>query len=253
MTLLTLRQMSLSRNGRPVLHGIDLTVRPGEFIGLLGPNGAGKTTLLRAALGLLKAGGHSSLADLDVARRAQAAAFLPQNREIAWPMPVEAVVALGRVAHPRGATAADRAAVQRALDALRLDPLRRRDATTLSGGEQARVLLARALAQETPLLLADEPVAGLDPAAQIAVMQLFRDLAAQGKGVIASLHDLGLAARHCTRLLVLDAGRVAADGPPRAVLQPDLLARVFGIAAHLSEGPDGMIFQPLSLCPAAPS
>lgn len=88
---------------------------------------------------------------------------------------------------------------------------------------------------------------GLDPAARISVMRLFADLAAKGRGVIASLHDLGLAARHCTRLVVPDQGRIAADGPPGAVLTPDLLARVFGITAHLSHGPDGLIFQPLSL------
>src|SRR5690606_29888788 len=94
-----------------------------------------------------------------------------------------------------------------------LNALRQRPATRLSGGEQARVLIARALAQETPLLLADEPTAGLDPAAQIAVMEIFAELAAAGGAVVAALHDLGLAARHCTRLVLLHEGRIAADGP----------------------------------------
>ncbi|WP_405401775.1 ABC transporter ATP-binding protein [Paracoccus sp. Ld10] len=246
MTLLHLSALSLSRGSVPVLDRIDLTVNGGEFVGLLGPNGAGKTTLLRAALGLLPATGRSSLAELVPDARARQAAYLPQGREIAWPMPVDAVVALGRIAHP---ASDDHPAVRGALQALGLMALRHRDATTLSGGEQARVLIARALAQDTPLLIADEPIAGLDPAAAIGVMDLFADLAGQGRGVIASLHDLGLAARHCTRLVVLDRGRVAADGPPASVLTPDLMARVFGITAHLADGPDGPIFQPLRVSP----
>ena len=249
MTLLHLTGLSLSRGAVPVLDRIDLTVGPGEFVGLLGPNGAGKTTLLRAALALLPATGRSSLAVLSPDARARQAAYLPQGRDIAWPMPVDAVVALGRIAHSDAAAPRDHPAVRDALVALGLMPLRHRDATTLSGGEQARVLIARALAQETSMLIADEPIAGLDPAAAIGVMDLFAGLAGQGRGVIASLHDLGLAARHCTRLVVLDRGRIVADGPPASVLTPDLLARVFGITAHLADGPDGPIFQPLRVSP----
>ena len=251
MTLMRLSGLSLSRGAVPVLDRIDLDVGPGEFVGLLGPNGAGKTTLLRAALGLLPVTGRSSLAALAPDARARQAAYLPQGRDIAWPMPVEAVVALGRIAHPDAAAPRDHPAVHDALRALGLTALRHRDATTLSGGEQARVLIARALAQDTPLLIADEPIAGLDPAAAIGVMDLFAGLARQGRGVVASLHDLGLAARHCTRLVVLDGGRIVADGPPAAVLTTDLLARVFGIAAHLADGPDGPIFQPLRVTPRA--
>ncbi|AZY95748.1 ABC transporter ATP-binding protein (plasmid) [Paracoccus sp. Arc7-R13] len=251
MTLMRLYGLSLSRGAVPVLDRIDLDVGPGEFVGLLGPNGAGKTTLLRAALGLLPVTGRSSLAALAPDARARQAAYLPQGRDIAWPMPVEAVVALGRIAHPDAAAPRDHPAVHDALRALSLTAFRHRDATNLSGGEQARVLIARALAQDTPLLIADEPIAGLDPAAAIGVMDLFAGLARQGRGVVASLHDLGLAARHCTRLLVLDGGRIVADGPPAAVLTPDLLARVFGIAAHLADGPDGPIFQPLRVTPRA--
>ncbi len=252
MTLLSLQDLSVARNGRPVLEHIDLTVSEGEFVGLLGPNGAGKTTLLRAALGLLPCTGHSSLAALPQAARAQAAAFMPQGREIAWPLPVEALVALGRTAHPGATDAADRAAVERAIAALNLGPLRHRRATELSGGEQARALLARALAQEAPLLIADEPAAGLDPAAQIATMRLFAGLAAGGRAVLASLHDLGLAARHCTRLVLLHQGRIAADGPPRDVLTPALMAPVFGITAHAQDTAQGLVFQPLDTIGATP-
>lgn len=150
MTLMRLSGLSLSRGAVPVLDRIDLDVGPGEFVGLLGPNGAGKTTLLRAALGLLPATGRSSLAALAPDARARQAAYLPQGRDIAWPMPVEAVVALGRIAHPDAAAPRDHPAVHDALRALGLTALRHRDATTLSGGEQARVLIARALAQDTP-------------------------------------------------------------------------------------------------------
>ena len=243
MSRLTLSGLTCRLAGRTVVDGIDLTLQPGEFVGLIGPNGAGKTTLLRAALGLLPFTGHSSIAALPVRARARAAAFMPQGREIAWPLTVEDLVALGRVAHPDAAAAADRAATDRAIAALRLDGLRHRPATSLSGGEQARALLARALAQETPLLVTDEPAAGLDPAAQIEVMELFRDLAAEGRTILSSLHDLGSAARHCSRLILLEGGRITADGPPEAVLTAENLARSFGVTAHVERGPHGLIFQ----------
>jgi iron complex transport system ATP-binding protein len=120
-----------------------------------------------------------------------------------------------------------------------------RPADRLSGGELARVLIARALAQDAPLLLADEPAAGLDPAHQLSLMARLRDLAAAGRGVLVSLHDLGLAARWCDRLIALHDGVIAADGPPRAVLTPALLATVYGVRAHVSEGPGGLTVQAL--------
>lgn len=245
MTLLSLHDLSVRRAGRAVVEGIDLTIAPGEFVGLLGPNGAGKTTLLRAALGLLPHAGQSSLARMPVHRRARHAAFMPQGREIAWRVTVEDLVALGRVPHGRATARHD--AVAHAIAALELEALRHRPATELSGGEQARALIARMLAQDTPLLIADEPIAGLDPAAQIKVMRVFAALTGQGHAVLASLHDLGLAARHCTRLILLEHGRIAADGPPDKVLTPDNLARVFGISAYFTAGPQGPIFQPLEI------
>ena len=252
--LLRLRDLSVTRRGNKVLDGIALDIAPGEFIGLIGPNGAGKTSLLRAALGLLAHQGHSSLAAEPPPDRARMAAFMPQGRQIAWPLTVERLVALGRIPHgatPGGRAAIDRAAVDRAIAALGLDPLRHRPATQLSGGEQARALIARALAQDTPLLIADEPIAGLDPAAQIGVMRVFAARAAQGGAVIASLHDLGLAARHCSRLVLLDHGRIAADGAPASVLTPENVGRVFGISAHFADTARGPVFQPLDLLPDA--
>ncbi|MAQ46179.1 MAG: ABC transporter [Confluentimicrobium sp.] len=251
-TLLRLERLSVrrGRGGRRLaVDDVTLALRAGEMVGLIGPNGAGKTSLLRAALGLLPATGTSDLAALPAAARARRAAWLPQAREIAWPVTVADLVGLGRVAHPRD-PARDGAAVEAALTRLGLTDMRDRVATRLSGGEQARVLIARALAQEAPLLMADEPVAGLDPGHQIAVMETFAALAQEaGHAVILSLHDLGLAARHCTRLVMLDQGRIVADGTPEAVLRPDLLAQVFGIAAHFEIGPEGPVFAPMRVVP----
>lgn len=250
MTLLALSNLVAARGPCDVLHDITLSVAEGEFVGLLGPNGAGKTTLMRAALGLMPARGDSNLAALDRRARARAVAWLPQAREIAWPVDVETVITLGRAPHlapGQRPGPADQAAVDAAIARMGLESFRDRTATQLSGGEQARVLIARALAQETPLLMADEPTAGLDPASQIGLMELFAGTAREGRAVVASLHDLGLAVRHCSRLVVLDRGRVAADGPPEAVLTPDLLARVFHITAHFAPGPEGPVFQPLGV------
>ena len=250
MTLLSLDTLTVRRGDCPVVDHVNLDVSAGECVGLIGPNGAGKTTLMRAALGLEPFSGASSLAVLDAVARAKAAAFLPQSRQIAWPVDVETLVALGRIPHlPRGAKpgAADRAAIDDALNRLGLDGFRRRIATQLSGGEQGRVLIARALAQQTPLLLADEPIAGLDPAHQIATMQVFADLAAEGRAVVVSLHDLGLAARHCTRLVLMHRGRVVADGAPDQVLTPDLMAQVFGISIWRQDSPLGPVFQPMDV------
>lgn len=245
MTLLSLQNLSVTRAGRPVLDGIGLELQPGICAGLIGRNGAGKTTLMRAALGLERHTGQSSLAALPAAERARRAAFLPQERRIAWPVSVERLVALGRIPHlPAGRhlSGGDAEAVERALTRLDLQALRHRPATQLSGGEQARVLIARALAQDTPLLMADEPTAGLDPAHQLAAMELFAQLAGEGRSVLLAIHDLGLAARYCSRLILLDGGRIAADGPPADVLRPDLLQRCFGIRGRLEAGPSGPSF-----------
>ncbi len=244
--VLTLNGLSVTRRRRPVLHGVRLSIGPGEFVGLIGPNGAGKSSLMEAALGLIPFTGTSSLAAMPADRRARHAAYLPQAREIAWPVSVEDLVALGRIPWPGGGRSGmDRIATDAAIDRMGLEAFRKRTALRLSGGEQNRALIARALAQDTPLLIADEPIAGLDPAQQLACLRLFRDLAAEGRTVLASIHDLGLAARFCTRLVLLSNGRVLADGPADRILRDDLLRRAFGITVRRVDTPDGPAILPV--------
>jgi len=246
--LLTLDAMTVRRGPCPVVDSASLSIGPGELVGLIGPNGAGKTTLMRAALGLLPHDGRSSLSVLPPRDRAKQAAWLPQMREIAWPVTVETLVTLGRVPHLAAGQRPqdkDRAAIAQAIATMGLSGFEHRPATELSGGEQARVLIARALAQDTHLILADEPIAGLDPAHQISTMEAFAALTAKGKSAFVALHDLGLAVRHCSRLILMHHGSLRADGLPTDVLTTENLADVFGISAHVAQTEDGPVFQPL--------
>lgn len=251
MSLLSVHSISLKRRGRQVLDDVSFDIAPGEFVGLLGPNGAGKTSVMRAALGLIPAAtGTSSLTALTTSDRARKVAWMPQAREIAWPIPVEHLVSLGRMPYlsaGQSLPADDQAKVDAAIMRMGLENLRSRAASRLSGGEQARALIARALAQDTPLLMADEPAAGLDPAHQISTMKTFESLAREGRAALVSLHDLGLAARHCTRLILMVNGRVLADGSPAEVLTPDLMAKAYGISIWHQHSDQGVIFQPLDV------
>ena len=255
MTLLSLRGLQVDLGGRPVLNGVSLDIAAGEFIGLIGPNGAGKSTLLRAALGLVRSRGAIEISGRDsrtlsATERALHLSHLPQEREIAWSMTVDRLVWLGRTPHHsafRPVSERDGAAVAAAIDATGIADLLCRPADALSGGEKARVLVARALAQDAPLLLADEPAAGLDPSHQIALMRTFAERAASGRGIVACLHDLGLAARWCTRLVLLSKGSIVADGEPRQVLTPERMRAVYAVEAFLAEHAGGPIIQPYDL------
>lgn len=234
MTALRWSDTSLRKKNRLILDGVSLSVERGEVLGVVGPNGAGKTALLRCAAGLepLAGGGveigGASLASLSPAARARAMAFLPQQTEAAWPITVAAAVALGRLPHGGGTQECKRAVAQ-ALDAVGMTEFSARPVTSLSGGERALVLLARALAVDADVLLLDEPSAALDPHHQLAIMDLFRRLAGQGKTVCVVLHDLSLAARFCHRVAVLHGGRLVAAGAAETALADGLLKRVYAI------------------------
>jgi iron complex transport system ATP-binding protein len=233
-------ELSVAIGGRRVLHDVTLAMERG-LIGVLGPNGAGKSTLVRALLGLVPAtgrvtvDGETGLKRAEIARRI---AYLPQGQQLHWPVSVERLVALGRLPHLAPFSRlgdVDRAAIERAMALADVAHLAQRPATELSGGERARALLARALAVEAPALIADEPLASLDPAHQLAGMALLRAQADAGMLVVAVLHDLALAARYCDRVVVLDHGEIVADGAPYEALGPELLAATFGIRATVAE------------------
>jgi len=237
------RDVTVRYGAREALSQVSLTLQPGAMIGLIGPNGAGKTTLARALAGLAAPASGEIFYDGAPAAKAprqklaKRISYLAQSGSAEWPLQVEAIVALGRLPHRRAFAApseADAAAVERALSAADLGAFRNRTLGELSGGERARVLIARALAVEADWLLADEPIAALDPLHQLRAMALLRAEVSRGAGVVAVLHDLTLAVRFCDRLILLSEGRVALDGPPEA-LTPDVIARVYGVEALRGE------------------
>lgn len=223
---------NLSLAGR--LQDISLALRPGEVTAICGPNGAGKSSLLGCLAGLLPpeqgsvALDGSPLAELAPRQRAQAIGYLPQQGEVAWNLSVETLAGLGRLPWGAGRDA-DRAAVDAALAALDLVALRHRSISHLSGGELARVLLARVLAGEPSWILADEPLANLDLAHQLALLRQFRRLASEGVGVCLVLHDLAQAMNHADRVVVLDGGKVVADGAPQDALSEAMIAQVWKV------------------------
>jgi len=240
MVRLSIENLSVVLGGRAVLEGIDARIEPGAIIGVIGPNGAGKSTLARAITGLIPpAAGRVRLDGAEVGALSRAAlarrvAYLPQGQTVHWPLRVERLVALGRLPHLgpfsdiRGS---DRAAIERAMERAEILTLRDRVVTELSGGERARVLIARALAVEASGLIVDEPLAALDPGHQLQMMELLKAEAAAGVMVIAVLHDLAMAARFCERLLLIHQGRLVADGAPAEVLTPQYLEHCYEIRA----------------------
>jgi iron complex transport system ATP-binding protein len=241
---LTLDSVSVDLAQRTVVRDISVALPRRRLVALVGPNGAGKTTLLRSIAGLLPSRGairldRRDLAALSARERALAFAYLPQGHLVHWPLPARDIVALGRYPHgavdPERLQPADALAVERAMRATDTEKFADRPVTNLSGGERARVALARVLAVEAPVILADEPTAALDPHYQLAIMDVLRRAADDGALSLAVTHDLGLAARYADRVLVMAEGRLAAAGPPEAALARDVLAAVFRIAAFRGE------------------
>lgn len=237
--MLRVHDLSLALSGRTILDGVTLEIPTGAVTAVIGPNGAGKSTLLACMAGLRRPDrGQATLDDEPVLampprRRARRLAFMEQSPEVAWPVTVRTLVGLGRTPFTgaRGLGAEDEAAIDAALARTGVGRFADRIVSTLSGGERARVLIARALAGAPTWLLADEPLTGLDIGHQLDTLALFRRLAAEGAGVVATLHDLTLAARLADHLVVMAEGRVVAAGAPAAVLTPALLAEVYGIDA----------------------
>ncbi|MDZ4761118.1 MAG: ABC transporter ATP-binding protein [Alphaproteobacteria bacterium] len=234
------RGITVTAETRRIVDAASLGVSSGELVGLVGPNGAGKSTLFKAMLGLRRRSDGGVRLDgddfdaLSLRERGRRVAFLPQERQVEWRLPVRDVVMLGRYPHQRAfgrATQDDHDAVARALEAVDGEGLTDRPIAVLSGGERSRILLARALAVESPILLVDEPVTALDPYHQLHVMEILRSRARGGAGVLAIIHDLALAARFMDRVVLMDKGRVVGEGPPQEVLSPERLERVYRIRA----------------------
>jgi iron complex transport system ATP-binding protein len=247
---LEVRNVSLRLGDTLSLDGVDAAFAPGEVTAVLGPNGAGKSSLLACLAGLRRPDSGEVLVDgtqraaidrRDLARRI---GFLPQTADVHWDIDVETLVSLGRFPHRGrwGDSAVDHAAIAAAMAAADVTGLARRIVNTLSGGERGRVLLARMLAGTPQWLLADEPLASLDPAHQIDVLDCLRAAAGRGAGVVVVLHDLNHAARVADTIILMLGGRIVARGPPDQVLTPALIAQTYGVDARIGRGEDGARF-----------
>ena len=249
MVALALEAVQVRLGGRDAIRGVDAVLSGGLLTGVIGPNGAGKSTLMRASLGLLPLAGGRVLLDgvplagLSPRQLARRLAYLPQGQTLHWPLAVERLVALGRLPHLAPFSKLgdeDMAAIEAAMARADVTAFRHRNALELSGGERARVMLARTLAIGADALIVDEPLASLDPGHQLEVMELLRAEARNGAMVIAVLHDLALAARYCDRLLLMNDGHLVADGRPAEVLRAERLAAVYGIDAFMADD-DGVL------------
>ena len=243
--MLQLTGIHVNLANQSIVQGVNLHVERGELLGLLGPNGAGKSTLLRSILQLVPvAKGDVKLEGIlvdaiPVQDRSRKIAYLAQHGPVYWPISVERLVSLGRFPYLSSwqhLSSQDQDIVKTTLRQTDLWHLRQRTVTTLSGGERTRTLLARALAVDAPLLLADEPVAALDPAHQLQIMGLLRQYSDTGHSVIVVIHDLTLAARYCHRIALMHEGQLIATGTARDVLKPENIAEVYKIDARY--GPD---------------
>lgn len=232
--ILAAENLALTRGGARVLHGVSAALQPGQITAICGPNGAGKSSLLLALAGLIGPDegavtiNGTPLGGFHPGDRARHIGYLPQDGEVAWDLSVRNLVALGRLPHrDEGA-----AQIEGALEATHMTALQDRPVSTLSGGERARALLARVFAGDPAWVLADEPLAALDFYHQLEVLTSLRAAAQMGRGVVLVLHDLALAMNHADRVLVLDKGRLHADGAPEDALSIGNIMQVWGVSAR---------------------
>ena len=256
MNLLSLNTISLTLANKKILSDISIDLAGGEFVGLIGPNGAGKSSLLKIAAGLIAShqgqaavlhkNSLSPLQKIAAEKRAKIMAYLAQHESPAWPISVKNIVALGRSPWAKGLSLSeqDEAIVTHALKLTDVFELADRPVNELSGGELQRALLARVFAGEPQIILADEPIAALDVYHQLHIMELLAAHAQNGGAVMAALHDLSLAARFCTKLVLIHKGELIAQGSPVEVLTPQNLADVYGISAHVDCREDGVVIIP---------
>ena len=240
--MIKLENICAGYGGKNILKGVGTEANSGQFIALLGPNGSGKSTLIKTVCGLIKpcAGGVSwdgrDISGMASRERARIISYLSQHREAAPGMLVSDIVALGRAPY-RGAlgqiSEEGRHAIETACRRARVTEFFDRTYASLSGGEQARVLLARALAVSAPVLLLDEPIAALDPFYQLTMMEILKEEADAGRVVIAALHDLGLAQQFASRIWVMESGELVADNTPEEIMNSDIYAAVFGVTPPL--------------------
>ena len=248
--MISFQNLSAGYGKCDVLQSISGAAKSGEFIALIGPNGCGKSTLLKTLSGIIKPSSGEvnikgvALSNMPLKTRARSIAYLAQSREALPAMTVREVVELGRAPYRGGLgkiSSGGKSAIKDAITKTQSEAFIDRRFDSLSGGEQARVLLARALAVEAPVLLADEPIAALDPFYQLSMMEILKAEAQSGKTVIAALHDLSLAAQFATRIWVMHQGKIVTDAAPLEALSDATLAKVFGIRAPVGG------FQPVRL------
>lgn len=259
MSRLSARNLRVDHGPRRVLDVDAIALEPGEVTAVIGPNGAGKSTLLRVLAGLERAeAGEVSLDGQALPRlghleRARRIGFLPQTAEVAWPLDVRTLVGLGLIPFGLQGSRAGDGHVDMALTEMGIAALADRRVDTLSGGERARVLLARAIVGDPQWLIADEPLAGLDPGHGLETCEMLtRRAKAVGQGVILTLHDLTLALRVADRVILLSEGRVVADGPPADALTPESLRQVYGVEARVLPSDGGGLVNIIGRADAIP-
>jgi len=245
VNLLAADQVSLLRAGRRLVNKVSLNLAAGELVGLIGPNGAGKSSLLNLLAGLVPCDEgtvqleNKNITQMPLLQKSRTLAWVAQSGPVNWPLTVERIIALGRRPH-LGAwqrlSAEDKAAIDHATTVTDCEAIRSQDATTLSGGERTRMLLARALAAEPRVLLADEPIAALDLKHQLQTMQLLRQFATGDNACLVVLHDLSLASRFCDRLYLMHEAVIVAEGTPAEVLSHENVRTVYGVEIVTGDG-----------------